>query len=398
MQRVLFGSEAFLLFVLCLVDLAFLTYAISTLSISYYEAQIFYNSPQISGILARFFVGIFGQNDYALRFAFMLCHICSIILLYKISKPILKRKFDRVICVVAFIMLPATMASAVLVNDAGVVILLTLLSIYLYQLDLKILFYILITALAFVTGAFLIFFIAIFAFGLYKRDSRMTLAGVVLFVLCFYLNVFDSDGKPRGYLLDTISIFALAFSPPLFIYFVYTLYRIWIKESKDILWFICIVAFLLCIVFSIRQRLFLENFLPFCTIAMPLIIRTFFSSYRVKLPMFRHFYNTLAGIVSVCLLFGFFIVIFNEQIYHILIEPKRHFAYGYHMAKELSNELKQIGVNSIHTTNKRLALRLKFYRIKNSNELMLVETKDGDIKIQKSGVTIARFNIQKIKE
>ena len=66
------------------------------------------------------------------------------------------------------------------------------------------------------------------------------------------------------------------------------------------------------------------------------------------------------------------------------------------MAKELSNELKQIGANSIHTTNKRLALRLKFYGIKNSNELMLIETKDGDIKIQKSGVTIARFNIQKI--
>ena len=98
-------SETFLLFIICLIDFCFLSYAISTISISYYEADAFYNSSKISAVLARLSVGIFGQNDYALRLPFVICHIFSVALLYKVSKQILKRKFDRVVSVIAFILL-----------------------------------------------------------------------------------------------------------------------------------------------------------------------------------------------------------------------------------------------------------------------------------------------------
>ena len=176
-------SETFLLFIICLIDFCFLSYAISTLSISYYEADAFYNSPKISAVLARASVDIFGQNDYALRLPFVICHIFSVALLYKVSKQILKRKFDRVVSAVVFILLPATMASAILVNDAGIIIALSLLSIYLYQLRKMLAFYVLLCVLPFVSGAFLVYFSAIFIFAVYRRDARMAWVAAPLFAL-----------------------------------------------------------------------------------------------------------------------------------------------------------------------------------------------------------------------
>ena len=394
-------SETFLLFIICLIDFCFLSYAISTISISYYEADAFYNSCKISVVLARLSVGIFGQNDYALRLPFVICHIFSVALLYKVSKQILKRKFDRVVSVIAFILLPATMASAILVNDAGVIIALALLNIYLYQLRKITVFYALLCVLPFVSGGFLVYFLAIFIFGVYRRDAKMAWVAALLFALCFYLYGFDSGGKPRGHLLDTVSIFAAAFSPFIFVYFVYAMYIIWIKETKNLLWLVGVTAFLFCIVLSIRQRLELENYLPFCVISVPILVRVFFSSYRVRLPMFRRDYKILVSFVAVSLLAGFLFVLFNEMLYAALKDPTKHFVYRYHVAKELAKELKNESVEKIFTDDKKLALRLKFYGIDTSSgadlRLANLDLKDnyGNIAVYKFGVKIANFKIIK---
>lgn len=382
------GSETFLIFVICFIDVIFLLYGISTLSISYYEAEIFYNSDQISALLARTFTDIFGQNDYALRLPFVICHLVSVALLYKISKTILKRKFDRVVSVVLFILLPGTLASAILVNDAGVVIMLTLLTLYLYQNRQILAFYLLLFALAFINGSFLVFFLALFVFGIFRRDARLAWVCALLFGLCFYLHGFETGGKPRGYFLDTISVFAAVFSPFVFFYFVYSIYRIWIKEQKSLLWFVVITAFCLCVVLSIRQRLELENFLPFCVIATPLMVRVFFSSYRVRLPAFRKFYKILAAFATGSLLASFSFVLFNEVLYSFLQNPKKHFAYKYHVAKELAQELKKIGAHEIDADDERLALRLKFYGIENGKDKLI----NLDIKENYANITLEKFN------
>jgi hypothetical protein len=397
MRRVRSDSEAFLLFAICSFDLFFLLHAVSTVSISYYEARIFYDSATISGILTRLSTEFFGQNDYALRLPFIVCHLCSVALLYKISKPILKRKFDRVVSVSIFILLPGVLASAILVNDAGIIIFLTLLNIYFYRFDFKVLFYLSLFCLSFIGGQFLTYFIALFVFAVYKRDARLAWSAALLFAFCFYLFGFESGGKPRGYILDTISVFAVAFSPLIFVYFVYAMYRIWIKEDKDILWFVGITAFLLCITLSIRQRLFLEDFLPFCVIATPLIVRTFFSSYRVRLPIFRKFYKILAAFVIFSLCAGFFCVTFNEYIYKFYSEPKNHFAYSYHVAKELAQELEKRDIKTFFIADERLRLRLKFYGVKSDKDSpnVLVASGNGQIKVVKGRVTVAKFSVIK---
>ncbi|MGB2551983.1 ArnT family glycosyltransferase [Campylobacter sp. MOP51] len=389
------SSETFLIFFICFIDVLFLTYGISTLSISYYEAEIFYNTDQISALLAKISTGIFGQNDYALRLPFVICHLISVALLYKVSKSILKRKFDRVISVAMFILLPGVLASAILVNDAGIVIMLTLLALYFYQNRQILAFYLLLIALAFISGSFLVFFLSLFIFGIFRRDAKLAWICAILFGLCFYLHGFETGGKPRGYFLDTVSVFAAVFSPFVFFYFVYAIYRIWIKEQKSLLWFVVVTSFCLCIVLSSRQRLELENFLPFCVISTPLMVRVFFSSYRVRLPLFRRFYKILATFTVISLVASFSFALFNEIFYKFLENPKKHFAYKYHMAKELAEELKKIGVDKIYTDDEKLALRLQFYGIENGKDKLInldIKEKYANITIEKFNNPIAKFN------
>ncbi|QKG29665.1 putative PMT family protein [Campylobacter sp. RM16187] len=388
-------SESFLISLICCFSLCCLLYAVSTLSISYYEAEIFYNSGSMAGVMSRFFVSIFGHNDYALRLPFLISHIFSIILLYKISKSILKRKFDRVIGVLIFIFLPGVIASAILVNDAGIVIMLALLGIYLYQIRQTVAFYLVLVLLAFASDSFLVYFIALFIFGIYKKDGQLAWLSAILFSICLSIYGFDTGGKPRGYFLDTISIFAAVFSPFVFIYFVYCMYRIWVKEQKNLLWFVVITSFCLCLVASIRQRLEIENFLPFCVIATPLIVRVFFNSYRVRLPIFRKSYKFMTSFVAFSLVISFVFVLFNEIFYIYAQNPKKHFAYKYHVAKELSIKLKEMDIKNVQT-DERLALRLKFYGIENGKtKLINLDLKDNyaNITIEKFGKPIAKFKL-----
>jgi len=114
------------------VDLLFLLYGVHTLSISYKEAEIFFEGQGFLHYLVQLSTHFFGQNDYALRAPFIVLHLLSILLMYQISKFYLKRGEDRLLSVVVFVLLPGIVSSALLVNASSVVIFFTLLFLYLF--------------------------------------------------------------------------------------------------------------------------------------------------------------------------------------------------------------------------------------------------------------------------
>lgn len=377
---------------ICIFDFIFLLYCVSTISISHYEANIYFNDNGIMGSIVRASCAVFGQNDYALRLPMMSFHLISVVLLYKVSKFYLKFQQDRIIATIAFVLMPGSIVSGIVVNSAGLCIMLTLLSLYLFHTRQKIAFYVLLVSLVFINSSFLVFYLALFIFGIYKKDPTLSWISAILFSICLYFFGFDTGGRPKGYFVDTFGIFAAVFSPPMFIFFVYTIYRIWIKESsKDMLWFVCITAFCFCMLLSIRQRLELENFLPFCIIATPLILRVFLNSYRIRLPQFRKRYNYLAVFLIMFLSFNYLLIIFNPILYKFIDEPKKHFAYKFHIAKELSKELKRLNISGIKTDQK-LENVLKFYGISDNKDYIL--DNGSKIKIKKFGKLIAQFDIK----
>ena len=390
---------AFSVFLICLIDFVFLLYAANSLSISYNEAEIFFQKHSLLGYILKLSAHFFGQNDLAVRGVMIFFHIASVVLMYKVSKFYIKLEFDRIIAVLLFVLLPGTLASALIINNAGICITLALLCIYLFHIKKKILFSLFFCLAFFIDGDFLIFYAGFFIFALYKRKPPLAWLSAILFLLTLYFFGFETNGRPSGHFIDTFGIFAAVFSPFVFIFFVYTIYRIWVKEKKDLLWFIAICSFCFCMIVSVRQRLELEQFLPFCVIATPLMVRVFFNSYRVRLPKFRKGHKICTSLVMLFLIFNWSAIIFNQVFYLFLSDPTKHLTYKFDVAKELADKLKEAGVQDIATEDTRLALRLKFYGIKTKScSKNLLASADLDEKskfsIEKMGKVVANFNIK----
>ncbi len=365
-------------FLILFVDLSALLYGISTLSISEDEAKIYFNGSNLLYYFTHFGTLLFGQNDFGLRFVFLLFHFLSCILLFLLALKYTKKLSDSILSLLLFILLPGSVASALLVNEASFVILLSLALLCAYEYKKKWLFYPLFVLVLFVDKSFGILFLTFFFFGIYKKNHFLYSLSLVLFIVSIFYYGFDTGGRPRGYFLDTLGIFAVCFSPLVFVYFFYVIYRLAFKKDKSLLWFLMTTTFIFCSLLSLRQKLYLEDFLPFCVICTPLLIKTLMQSYRVRLPKFRLKYKIFIECAGIFLLFCYFVIVANKILYDFIDEPKRHFAYNYHLAKELSVELKREGIDSLRVAPE-LQKRLAFYGIKNSEFFYLKALKKGEI-------------------
>ncbi|EAJ8140511.1 hypothetical protein BHT79_07795 [Campylobacter coli] len=393
-----------LIILLLAFDLLALLYGISTLSISVDEAKIYFEEKgsflffnhSLLYYLTHFGTFIFGQNDFGLRIPILFFHFLSCILLYILALKYTKTHFDSFLSLLLFVLLPGTVASALLVNEASIVIFLTLAIICAYEYEKKWIFYPLLILALFVDKSFNILFLTFFFFGIYKRNSFLLTLALVLFGLSISFYGFDTGGRPRGYFLDTLGIFAACFSPLVFIYFFYVVYRLTFKEQKSLLWFLMSVTFIFCSLLSLRQKLYLEDFLPFCVICTPLLIKTLMASYRVRLPQFRLRYKIFIECSIIFLLFCYFVIIGNQILYYFVSDPKYNFANNYHLAKELSKELKKQEIFKLRVGTS-LQPRLKFYDIEDSNTFYLKSIKNKDqLDKNKKNITIKLGKFEKI--
>ncbi|MFV0481896.1 MAG: glycosyltransferase family 39 protein [Campylobacteraceae bacterium] len=388
-------KETTSVFLIIFINVLFLLYGISTLSISYYEADIFFNDRNLIHYIVQASCKLFGQNDYALRLPFIILHVASTVLLYKVGKPHLKRKIDRVSSILIYVLLPGTISAALLVNGAGVVIFFTLLFIFLYQEDKKIASYVVLALTILADPGFMVLYFLLFFFATAKRELPLMMVSLALFSFAAYFYGFNISGKPKGYFLDTFGIYTAIFSPFLFLYFIYTMYRILIKKQKTLLWWISFGAFVFSLLLSFRQRIPIEDFAPYAVIATPLIVRTFFNSYRVRLPEHRKIHKIVLGVTLAVLIINSSLAIFNHAMYGFYANKTKHFAYPYHVVKELAYALHVKGVNRLHVEDERLALRLKFYGIEDGLEFKLSRVKNGDITIKYFNTVVDSFSILK---
>jgi hypothetical protein len=380
-------SNRLLLALIIFIDVAFLLYGISSLSISYHEAEVFFDQKNFIHFIAHVSTMVFGQNDYALRLPFMLFHLGSIVLMYKISVFYFQKEMDRIITVLIFVLLPGVTSAAILVNSATVVIFFTLLFIYLYLKKRENYYAFLLPLLVFVDDSFLTLFLALFVYGFFKKEYFIASLSFMLVLASLYLYGFDMTNDPKVYFFNVFAVYAVIFSPFLFLYFFYALYRIWIKEEKSLIWYISFVALVFSIVLSTRKMILIEDFAPFVVIATPLIYTMFLKSYRIRLPELRGVLKFWFGFIFVSLVLIFGVTHLNKYLYFFIDKPHKHFAYKYHLAKELAYELKKSGINGIKT-DYRLEKRLKFYDIDKGNSY---EINNKKAKNHFKSVTISYF-------
>lgn len=379
-----------ILFLILGVDAFILFLQTSELSISYEEATLLYGEFSFLQLIIKASLNIFGTNDFALRIPMITLHISSAILLYKVSKKYIEREENRLWLVLIFVLLPGVISSALLVDGAGLVIFGLLLFVYIYENYSKKYHYILLALLTLLDGGFMYLFFSLVIFALYTKQKYFFLFNIVLFSLSMYLYGINTEGLPKGHFLDSIGVYAAIFTPIIFIYLFYVLYRRYLTNQIDILWFISSLTLIVSLILSFRQRIQIENFAPYLILALPLGVQTFYSSYRVRLKMFRTKYRVVFTVSLIFLLINSFVVLFNKELYLVLDNPQTHFAYKMHIAKELATELKKRNIYCVDSKGE-IVKRLKFYGISECENNILTENSIKNI--ENSNVTISYKNI-----
>lgn len=382
-------NPRYILFLILGVDISILFFQSSSLSISYYESLILYGDLSFLQFITKVSLYFFGSNDFALRLPMIIMHTLSVLLLYKISNKYLPSLRDRLWLVLVFVLLPGVISSAILVDSAGLVIFGLLLFTYLYDRYPKKYIYIILSLYIVIDAGFVYLFLALIIFAIYNKDKVFFLFNTIALSISVYIYGIEIKGVPTGYFLDAIAVYSAIFTPVVFVYIFYSLYRKYLNKDIDILWFISSVVFIFSLIISFRQRVALEHFAPYLILALPLAAQTFYHSYRVRLKIFRTRYKLVFIVALILLVINSITVLFNKELYYFMNKPQNHFAYKMHVAKELANELKSRGIRCVKTEH-RMSNRLKFYGITNCTSYTLIE---NDLKKgAKSNVTISYKN------
>jgi hypothetical protein len=391
-----------ILLLIVAIDVAILLFEASRLSISSSEAYFLYNQDGFLHTLVTLSLNFFGESDFALRLPFLLLHLGSIFLLYLVSKDYLKDERNRFWLILTFVLLPGVVSSAVVVSHAGFLIFGLLLFLYIdrhfpiYVSSLLLLFF------AWVDGAFSYLFLGLFIYALVKKEREYALYTLFLYGLSIYLHGFVIHGYPRGHFLDTIGLYSAIFTPVIFVYLFYALYRRYLTGQKDKIWYIATTALLFSLFTSFRQKIAVEEFAPYLIIALPLAAQTFSSSYRVRLKEHRKGYKTIFIAAFVLLTINTIVVFFNKELYLLLDNPKKNFIYEMDIAKELAEKLQERNISCV-STDEKMQRRLRFYGVKKCEEnllkvLPLDASQESNVTISYKGITLYRANVTKLNK
>ncbi|WP_457745804.1 hypothetical protein [Sulfurimonas sp.] len=360
----------FILFLILGIDALVLLSRIPHISISYSEATLLYDEHSFLSYLIQLSLQYVSHSDFGLRFVMIVMHLLSALLIYMISKEYLPKERNRLWLVLMFVLLPGVVSSALVVSHAGFIIFGLLLFVFLRKKITNIYLYILLFLYALVDVGFAYLFLGLSIYYLYNKKYISFVYTLSLYFLTSYLYGFDVHGYPSGHFLDTVAIYSAIFTPIIFIYIFYVLYRRYLTNKIDMLWYISSTALLFSLIISFRQRIEVEHFAPYLIIALPLAAQTFVSSYRVRLKEHRKGYKAIFILSLVFLVVNTLVVFFNKEIYLVIKNPKKHFAYNMHIAKDLAKNLKNRNIYCV-STDKYMQKRLKFYGInKCSNNIL----------------------------
>jgi len=390
-----------LLAILCL-DVTILFFQASQLSISPSEAVLIYKESSFLQILIKSSLNLFGQNDFALRIVMIFFHLASILLLYEISKRYLKSERNRLWLVIVFVLLPGVVSAALVVSHAGFIIFGLFLYAFAIQRYKERFVAILLLLYALIDGGFVYLFLGLALYNLFQKRKRELFYSLFLIVISIYFYGMKISGIPSGHFLDTLGVYSAIFTPVIFIYLFYSLYRAYLNDESDPLWYIASTALLFSLLLSFRQQVELEIFAPYLMLSLPLAARTFAHSYRVRLKQYRKMYRAVFILAFVFLIINTLLVLFNKELYLVLDNPKKHFAYNMHIAKELAMKLKKMKVDCVHTNND-MQLRLKFYNIKKCDKNILKEmninsNEQNNVTISYSGKILYKANVTKLNK
>ena len=338
-------------------------YLASTTPISPHEAYIFYNGSDIVSTLMHwgdtFIGGFLGLRIFFIFFGFL-----SLILFYKLSRQYFIRAGDAYLSTMIFMLLPGILTAISLANIAIIVLAVVLLFVLLYENEQRIFLPFLMLALFFIHESSIIFFVALLLYGMIHKDKKLAIGSLAFLLAFIYLaKGIDIGGRPSGHFIEIFGLYATVFSPLLFLYFFYAMYRILLRGKKNLLWYISFTALAFSLLLSLRQRVYITDFAPYVMISVVLMLDTLNHSVRVRLPEFQKQYKRGFYVVMGFLILSASLIIFHRVLYYVIDNPSKHFAKRIYEPYMLSESLKSKGLTCYEGATGRELYQLQYYNI-----------------------------------
>jgi hypothetical protein len=297
-------------------------YLAVTTPISPHEAKTLYLNETLVALLMRWGQGI-SDTFLGLRLFFLFAGFLSIVLFYQLSKKTFSKPEDTYLATFIFMLLPGILTGTTLANIAIIVLPVVLLFVLMYEKGYFWILLLLMLVLFFIHEASIIFFIAVLMYAIAHKEKRLAIVS--------------------GHFLEIFGLYATLFSPFVFLYFFYALYRILLKGKKNLLWYISFTALAFSLLLSIRQRVYITDFAPYVMIAVPLMLSVFNQSMRVRLPQFRKMYQAGSQFIILTLMVSALVIITHKASYYHLGLSEKHFAKRIYIPYEKVTKLREEG-------------------------------------------------------
>jgi len=346
-----------LLFLYSLISL----FLAATTPISPHEAKNLYTPGFVSFLMhtgSSLIPGFLG-----LRIWFLVAAFVSIRIFYELSQRYFSRKEDVYFSTVLFMFLPGILTASALANIGIIVLSLVLLFVLLYERGEYMFLPFIMLALFLIHEASIIFFIAVLLYSMVHKERMLSILSILFIFASVYLaKGIEVGGRPSGHFVEIFGLYAAVFSPLLFLYFFYTMYRILLRGRKTLMWHISFTALAVSLLLSIRQKIYITDFAPYVMISTIAMVDVFMQSFRVRLPMFQKRYLRGLYVVMAFLLISVVAIVANRMLFHMANEKNRHFAHRIYQPYYLAKELKAKGI-SCYDAKGRVALQLQYYGI-----------------------------------
>ena len=338
-------------------------YLSASAPISPHEAKSFYTSSDIVSTFMHMGDSMF-SNLFGLRVFFVFFGFLSILFFYEFSRRYFTKREDAYLATFIFMLLPGIVTGSTLANIAIIVLPFVLLFVLLYEKNHFILLPFIMLILFFIHEASIIFFIAILIYGILHKDRKLSIfAGAFLIAFIYLAKGIEIGGRPTGYFAEIFGLYAAVFSPLVFFYFFYTMYRIFLREKKSLLWYISFTALLFSLLLSIRQKIGITDFAPYVLIAIPLMLHLYHNSLRVRLPEFQKKYLLGFRVIMTTLVLSAFSILMYQVMFDITKDTKRFYANSVYGPYILAEALKADDIHCYDGTDERERYQLQYYDI-----------------------------------
>jgi hypothetical protein len=337
-------------------------YLASTTPITPHEAKNFYHSSNIVSWLMHTGNALFPYL-IGLRFFFLGLAFLAVGLFYKLSLVHFQKSEDAYFATALFMFLPGILTATALANIGIIVLALVLLFVFLYERGYYSVLPFIMFALFFIHEASIIFFAALLFYGLVHKDTKLSILSSAFLIAFVYLaKGIEIGGRPSGHFIEIFGLYAAVFSPLLFLYFFYTMYRILLRGERTLMWYISFSALAFSLLLSIRQKVYITDFAPYVMISTLIMVDVFMQSLRVRLPQFRMVYLRGFYAVIALLVISSLSIIFNHQLFKLTQGHKKEFAHKIYRPYLMAQRLKKEGVEC-YDVNERIRFQLRYYGI-----------------------------------